>query len=92
MTRIPTVLPEVRPWLLFFLIAFGLGYPALNRYDVRAAVPDAAIYATLASEGPSAVEGRFDFACLCLTYRESFTGWPRGMSEPGTRFHSDFWL
>jgi hypothetical protein len=27
-------------WVVFFLIGFGLGYPALNRYDPRKAIPD----------------------------------------------------
>lgn len=30
-------------WGLLFVISAGLGYPTLNRYDPRMAVPDAAI-------------------------------------------------
>ena len=51
-------------WLVFFLIAAGLGYPALNRYDPRAAVPDASLYARIASNGPSAVETHLRFRVL----------------------------
>lgn len=42
-------------WSLLFLICAGLGYPTLNRYDPRVAVPDAAIYAQVAVGGPSTV-------------------------------------
>lgn len=31
-------------WLLFLLIAFGLGYPTLNRYDARELGPDWNVY------------------------------------------------
>lgn len=31
-------------WVTFFLIAFGLGYPTLNRYDARTADPDVIHY------------------------------------------------
>lgn len=31
-------------WFVFFLMAFGLGYPTLNRYDARSADPDVSVY------------------------------------------------
>jgi hypothetical protein len=57
-------LREASTWFLFFLISAGLGYPALNRYDPRKQLPDAAIYAQLATAGPSAVESHLRFRVL----------------------------
>ena len=51
-------------WGVFFIICFGLGYPTLNRYDSRKALPDSASYARLATDGPSKVEGYFRFRIL----------------------------
>jgi len=51
-------------WLVLFLICLGLGYPTLNRYDLRTAVPDAGVYAKLATDGPEAVENHFRFRVL----------------------------
>ena len=51
-------------WSAFFLICFGLGYPTLNRYDERKALPDAARYAKLATDGPAVVDGNFRFRVL----------------------------
>jgi len=51
-------------WLVLFLICLGLGYPTLNRYDLRTAVPDAGVYAKLATDGPGAVENHFRFRIL----------------------------
>ena len=51
-------------WTLFFLIAAGLGYATLNRYDPRIAVPDAAIYARIATNGPGAVQTALRFRIL----------------------------
>ena len=50
--------------MVLFLICLGLGYPTLNRYDLRTAVPDAGVYAKLATDGPSAVENHFRFRIL----------------------------
>ena len=57
-------LREVCVWILLFLISAGLGYPTLNRYDPRVAVPDAAIYAEVAVHGPSAVNTPLRFRVL----------------------------
>jgi hypothetical protein len=51
-------------WMIFVLICFGLGYPTLNRYDPRQLLPDAAAYAKLAHDGPSAVASPFRFRVL----------------------------
>ena len=51
-------------WSLFFLISVGLGYSTLNRYDPRQALPDAAVYAKMAIEGPSAVHTHLRFRIL----------------------------
>lgn len=51
-------------WALLFLISAGLGYPTLNRYDPRVAVPDATIYAQMAVHGPSAVNTPLGFRVL----------------------------
>lgn len=51
-------------WLLFFLISAGLGYPGLTRYDPRAKLPDAEIYAQLAFSGPSAIDTHLRFRVL----------------------------
>ena len=57
-------LREICVWGVLFLINAGLGYPTLNRYDPRAAVPDAAIYAQMALKGPSAVNTHLRFRVL----------------------------
>ncbi|HZR63702.1 MAG TPA: hypothetical protein VFA85_01065 [Terriglobales bacterium] len=51
-------------WLVFFLIAAGLGYSTLNRYDPRKQLPDAAAYAQLANSGPEAIQNHFRFRVL----------------------------
>jgi len=51
-------------WGVFFLICLGLGYPTLNRYDPRKALPDSARYAKLVTDGPRQVEGYFRFRVL----------------------------
>jgi len=51
-------------WSLFFLISAGLGYPTLNRYDPRGALPDVAIYAKMAVERSSAVNTHLRFRVL----------------------------
>lgn len=51
-------------WIVLFLICLGLGYPTLNRYDLRTAVPDAGVYAKIATDGPGAVENHFRFRVL----------------------------
>jgi len=51
-------------WSLLFLISAGLGYPTLNRYDPRVAVPDAAIYSHIAIGGPSTVNTPLQFRVL----------------------------
>src|SRR5579864_2130812 len=58
------LLIELSTWALFFLISAGLGYPALNRYDPRKLLPDAAIYAQLATVGPSTVDSHLRFRVL----------------------------
>lgn len=57
-------LREVCVWALLFLISAGLGYPTLNRYDPRVAVPDAAIYARMTTNGPSAIDTHLRFRVL----------------------------
>lgn len=60
-----TTLPHnIVLWLVLFFICLGLGYPTLNRYDPRRSLPDAAVYATLAREGPAAVESHMRFRVL----------------------------
>jgi hypothetical protein len=49
---------------LFFVICLGLGYPTLNRYDPRKALPDSASYASLVTHGPGQVEGYFRYRVL----------------------------
>lgn len=58
------MLRDACTWALFCLIAAGLGYATLNRYDPRSAVPDAAIYARIAANGPGAVETPLRFRVL----------------------------
>jgi hypothetical protein len=60
----PRLLRGVCVWTLLFLISAGLGYPTLNRYDPRVAIPDAAIYAQMAVHGPSAVNTPLGFRVL----------------------------
>ncbi len=55
---------ETLLWLLFFSIAFGLGYPTLNRYDPRKQLPDAAVYAQLAVSGPTQIHTNLRFRIL----------------------------
>jgi hypothetical protein len=40
---------------VFLLACLGLGYPTLNRYDVRTVVPDSVDYAAMVDSGPQAV-------------------------------------
>ena len=56
--------PEVILWVLFLLIAVGLGYPTLNRYDPRKQLPDAAVYAQIAANGPTQIHNNFRFRLL----------------------------
>ena len=58
------ILADTCTWTLFFLISAGLGYPTLNRYDPRKSLPDAAVYAQMASSGTSPVEGHLRFRVL----------------------------
>ena len=52
-------------WATFFLIAFGLGYPTLNRYDARTADGDvASYYRTVVSQPPDADDGPLAFRML----------------------------
>lgn len=60
----PSLLREVCLWGWLVLICAGLGYPTLNRYDPRTAVPDAAIYAQVAVNGSSAVNTPLRFRVL----------------------------
>ena len=39
---------------IFFLVCLGLGYPTVNRYDIRTAVPDSADYTRMVDTGPEA--------------------------------------
>ena len=62
--RRPWLARSILLWGVFFIICFGLGYPTLNRYDPRKALPDSASYARLATDGPSKVEDYFRFRIL----------------------------
>jgi hypothetical protein len=64
MTRARRLASETLFWILFFLISAGLGYSTLNRYDPRQQLPDAAVYAQMATEGPRAVESHLRFRVL----------------------------
>ena len=48
-----TLYRAVLPCVLF-LVCLGLGYPTLNRYDIRTAVPDSADYARMVTSGAQA--------------------------------------
>jgi hypothetical protein len=63
-TKKRPLIAEGMLWALFFLICAGLGYPGLNRYDPRQALPDAAVYTQVATQGPAAVESQFRFRVL----------------------------
>jgi len=39
---------------VFFLVCLGLGYPTLNRYNIRTAMPDSADYARMVTSGAQA--------------------------------------
>ncbi|HKW19439.1 MAG TPA: hypothetical protein VJO35_18160 [Terriglobales bacterium] len=51
-------------WILFFLISAGLGYPSLNRYNPRNQLPDAAVYARLATADSAAIHDHFRLRIL----------------------------
>lgn len=55
---------KILRWVVLFLICFGLGYPTLNRYDPRNSLPDSAVYAKIALDGPRAEPGHFRFRVL----------------------------
>jgi len=84
-TRIQAGLADARIWVLFFLIGFGLGYPALNRYDIRKAVPDVAIYAQLATYGPSAIQSPLRFRVLVPLLSRIIFRLAQVTPEAGTR-------
>jgi hypothetical protein len=65
-------------WTVLALICFGLGYPTLNRYDPRQRLPDAAIYAKLAQEGPATVASPFRFRILVPTLARSVEALAKG--------------
>src|ERR1700752_2759336 len=55
----------VLAWTTFFLIAFGLGYPTMNRYDARRADGDvASYYKTVIGQPPDADDGPLAFRVL----------------------------
>jgi hypothetical protein len=63
-SQTPGLSGQILLWGVFFLICLGLGYPTLNRYDPRHALPDSAHYAKLVTDGPRQVEGYFRFRVL----------------------------
>jgi hypothetical protein len=78
--RVVNVAEGVTLWLLLFLIAFGLGYPTLNRYEPRAVngTSDSADYSDLVTAGPAAVEGKMRFRVLVPYVAKPFYWLARG--------------
>ena len=55
----------VLAWATFFFIAFGLGYPTLNRYDARTTDGDVvSYYKTVVGQPPDAEDGPLAFRLL----------------------------
>lgn len=65
---------------LFFLIACGLGYPILNRYDPRQTpgLSDVKIYAALVTDSPLAGAGHVRFRVLVPWFAKPFYRLARG--------------
>jgi len=67
------VLPSI-----FFLVCLGLGYPTLNRYDIRTAVPDSADYARMVTSGPEAARPAYRARVLIPYLARPFARLARG--------------
>ncbi|HYN16439.1 MAG TPA: hypothetical protein VES66_11705 [Terriglobales bacterium] len=63
---------------IFFLVCLSLGYPTLNRYDIRTAVPDSADYAAMVSSGPQAARPAYRARVLVPYLARPFARIARG--------------
>lgn len=63
---------------VFFLVCLSLGYPTLNRYDIRRAVPDSADYAAMVNSGPQAARPAYRARVLVPYLARPFAWLARG--------------
>ena len=63
---------------IFVLICLSLGYPTLNRYDIRRAVPDSADYAAMVGSGPHAARPAYRTRVLVPYLARPFARLARG--------------
>jgi len=63
---------------VFFLVCLGLGYPTLNRYDIRTAVPDSADYTRMVTSGPQAARPAYRARVLIPYLARPFARLARG--------------
>jgi len=63
---------------VFLLVCLSLGYPTLNRYDVRTAVPDSADYAAMVNSGPQAARPAYRARALVPYLAKPFAQLARG--------------
>jgi hypothetical protein len=63
---------------ILFLVCLGLGYPTLNRYDIRLAVPDAADYTRMVETGPEAARPAYRARVLVPYLARPFARIARG--------------
>jgi len=63
---------------IFFLVCLSLGYPTLNRYDIRSAVPDSADYAAMVNSGPQAARPAYRARVLVPYLAKPFARVARG--------------
>ncbi len=63
---------------ILFLICLSLGYPTLNRYDIRTALPDSADYARIVTSGPQAARPEYRTRILVPYLAKPFAALARG--------------
>lgn len=72
----PALLPCI--FCIFFLVCLSLGYPTLNRYDIRTAVPDSVDYARMVASGPEAARPAYRARVLVPYLARPFARLARG--------------
>lgn len=63
---------------ILFLICLSQGYPTLNRYDIRTALPDSADYARMVTSGPEAARADYRARLLVPYVAKPFAALARG--------------
>jgi hypothetical protein len=75
---VKSVLQRAVLFCTFFLVCLNLGYPTLNRYDIRSALPDSADYAAMVNSGPQAARPAYRARVLVPYLAKPFARLARG--------------